>query len=180
MAFEYQPFTVAGKPFKVMKMGGMTAAKMWPRLIRILAGALERLPPGVGVALVDILAEDADKDNAVTFLLGQVGGVAGVLEELCKRLPEDEVDTWFQRLFEGGPGERKPALYAGAPILDAMEAGDVDSDVAWECVYAALRANYSAFRKGLAGVVAAGLAGAKKASLEVQTQAQGDSSASTT
>lgn len=176
MAWTYETFTVAGKPFKVQKMGGATAVKMWPRLVRIIAGALERVPRGVGTALADALTGE-DKDLAVSILLSEVGGLAGVLEELCKRLPEDEVQIWCDRLFEGGPGDRLPALYAGAPILDAMETGDVDSDAVWECLQCALKVNYSAFRKGLAGLLSAGLTKTEKAAEKAPVTA---SEASTT
>lgn len=174
--FKPETFTVAGKPFKVAKMGGMTAVKMWPRLVRILSGALEKVPRGVGSDLLAAVA-DGDKGMGMTVLLGELGGFAGVLEEFCKRLPEEEVELWCQRLFEGGPGDRPPALYGGTPILDAMEAGDIDSDAVWEAIQCALKVNYSAFRKGLAGLLAAGQAAT---ATEKAPAAESTSAASTT
>lgn len=156
--WRYETTTIAGKPFKVMKMGGLQATKMWPRLVRIITGALEKVPAMAGPAVLDLVAGGADKDTAVAVMLSNLGGIAGVAEEFCKRLPEDEVEYWCNRLFEGGPGdERKPATYGGKPILDAMEDGDLDSDAVWEAIQFALKVNYAAFRKGLAGLLAAGL-----------------------
>jgi hypothetical protein len=179
VAFEYETFRVSGGTFKVMKMGGATATKMWPRLVRILAGALEKMPRGVGGDLVEALTSE-DKEMAVTALLAEAGGIAGVFEELCKRLPEEEVQLWMERLFEGGPGDRKPALYNGAPIIDAMDLGDVDSDAIWECIQCALKANYAAFRKGLAGLLAAGLTKTDKATEKAPETTSATSETSTT
>lgn len=136
MALAKKSCQLDGQTLTVQQMPGMLAMKTWPRVLKILGGALRKLPAGVtmGGGLEQFMAMDA-------AVLGDL------VVELCDRLSEDELDTLANRLLADAWLDKDEAL-------TAIDVGKFSGGVfgVYRALWFAVEVNYASFLKGLGGL----------------------------
>ena len=138
MALEQKTKVTEGQRLAVQPIDPFVGFKAWPRVLKILAIGLRKMPGG---------AETADDFGAL--ILGNPAALGDMLADVCAQLNEAELDWLLRTHMEGS------AWVDGLDFMEAMGAGKVRGGILgiYRALWFALEVNYSSFLEGLGGLM---------------------------